>query len=399
MLRCCFPLVVVRAWLACVACVVPVTWGATGTAAGPALNLSVADPDERGPRYARLQKALRDYTQIAERGGWPSLPDGPTLKSGMTHPQVNLLRQRLAATNDLKERDAPSLSFDTALEAAVRRFQQRHGLLVDGIVGSRTREALNVPVQARVGQLRLNLERRSRISPDLGSHYLFVNMADFLLKVVKEDRTVLTMRIVVGAPHRQTPLFSANLAYIDFNPFWNIPDSIAREEILPRVRENTGYFAGQSIRVFGKGDAQTSELAADRIDWQGVAETSFPYRLRQDPGPLNPLGRVKFMFPNSFDVYLHDTPAQHLFDATVRTFSHGCIRVEKPVDLAAHLLPRLSREEVQRIMDSGKRSIMHLPAPVPVHLTYLTAWVNKDGSVHFRRDVYGRDRLSGRESW
>lgn len=327
------------------------------------------------------------------------MPKGPLLRRGTNSRHIRLLRQRLRATNDLKAEYIDSSLFDKPVELAVRRFQKRHGIAVDGVIGPLTRAVLNVSVQRRIEQLRINLERRRSIPDDLGSHYVFVNMADFVLKVVKDKRTVLTMKIVVGTPHRQTPLFSANMTYIDFNPYWNIPDRIAREEIVPRARQNANYFIKQGIRIFKGWKAKAVELAPHQVKWRSNVSSSLPYRLRQDPGPLNPLGQVKFMFPNSFEVYLHDTPAKNLFVRDSRAFSHGCIRVEQPVALATHLLPDLTWGETQRIMKLGKRRIFHLAKPIPVHLTYLTAWVNKDASVHFRKDIYGRDHLPAEASW
>lgn len=347
----------------------------------------------RSPRYRRLRAALADYREIARRGGWPRLPEGPSLRRGMRNNRVSVLQQRLFATGDLKAGVNGGDRFDVKTEAAVRRFQRRHGLTEDGIVGPRTRAALNVPVDQRLQQIRVNLERRRSMPDDLGSHYIFVNMADFVLKVVRDERTVLTMRVVVGTPYRQTPLFTATMTYIDFNPYWNIPRRIAAEEIVPRARGDASYLSGRGIRIFSGWSAQAVELSPRAINWRAVDRKPFPYRLRQDPGPLNPLGRVKFMFPNSFEVYLHDTPARRLFSRNVRTFSHGCIRVEKPAALAAHLLPALSGSELEGVLSSGKRRIFRFAKPVPVHLTYLTAWVNKDRSVHFRRDVYNRDKL------
>lgn len=356
-------------------------------------------PGPLGPRYRRLRKALADYRHLATRGGWPAMPNGPLLRRGTQSPHIRLLRQRLRATNDLKTENIEGSLFDRHIELAVRRFQKRHGIAVDGIVGPNTRAALNVPVDRRIEQLRLNLERRRKISDDLGSHYVFVNMADFVLKVVKDRRTVLAMKVVVGTPFRQTPLFTAHMTYIDFNPYWNIPDRIAREEIVPRARQNADYLIRQGIRIFKGWKAKAVELAPHQVNWRSNVRSSLPYRLRQDPGPLNPLGQVKFMFPNSFEVYLHDTPAKKLFVRDSRAFSHGCIRVEQPVALAIHLLPDLTWGETQRIMKLGKRRIFHLAKPIPVHLTYLTAWVNKDASVHFRKDIYGRDRLPVGASW
>ena len=362
-----------------------------GAAAAPDLHAYFAGLAPRSPQYRRLRQALSDYREIEKRGGWPLLPEGPLLRRGMHDGRVTVLRRRLAASKDLEGGDNRSLLFDAALESAIRRVQRRHGLTEDGIVGRRTRAALNVAVQYRLEQIRVNLERRRWMPDDPGGHYIFVNMADFTLKVVEGERTVLTMKVVVGTPYRQTPLFSADMTYIDFNPFWNIPRRIAVEEIIPKARESADYLERQGIRVLGSGVSQPSEIRHRDIDW-GAAGGAFPYRLRQDPGPLNPLGRVKFMFPNQFEVYLHDTPSRELFARDIRTFSHGCIRLEKPAALATHLLPSLSMAEVEQIMGAEKRRVVRLAKPVPVHLTYLTAWVNKDGSVHFRRDVYDRDR-------
>ena len=367
-------------------------YSAIGATAAPDPAAHVADPASQSPQYRRLRSALSDYREIEESGGWPVVPGGPALRRDMRDSRVPLLRQRLFVTRDLATAETDGLLFDARLAAAVRRAQRRHGLTADGIVGPRTLAALNVPVQYRVEQLRVNLERRRRMPVDFGSHYIFVNMADFTLKVVEGPRTVLTMKVVVGTPYRQTPLFSADMTYIDFNPFWNIPRRIAAEEIVPKVREDADYLERQGIRVLGSGPSQPGEIPSRDIDWHAAGGQSFPYRLRQDPGPLNPLGRVKFMFPNQFEVYLHDTPARGLFARDIRTFSHGCIRVEKPAALAAHLLPSLSMAEIDGIMDAGTRRVVRLSRPVPVHLAYLTAWVNKDGSVHFRRDVYDRDR-------
>ena len=252
--------------------------------------------------------------------------------------RVFALRQRLAASKDiLKPFPGPAL-FDQELESAVRRFQRRHGLNDDGIVGSKTRTALNVSIEQRIQQIRLNLERRRWMPESLGNRYIFVNTADFVLKVVEGQKTVMDMRVVVGTSYRRTPVFSAQMTYLDFNPFWNIPPGIAREEIAPRVAEHLSYLSERKIRIFGDSSAQAAEVTPRKVNWVRAEKGYFPYRLRQDPGPRNPLGRIKFIFPNAFDVYLHDTPSRGLFDQEIRTFSHGCIRVEKPAELAAYLL-------------------------------------------------------------
>ena len=387
------PSLVFRAFLALLISGATVPACGAAAPATPKIESDVTRSEPRSPRFHRLRKALSDYRSIARRGGWPTLPKGALLRQGMRDGDIRLLRRRLTATGDLRARVDREPLFDRELELAVRRFQKRHGIADDGIVGPKTRRALNVPANRRIEQLRINLERARAMPQNLGSHYIFVNMADYVLKIVKDERTVLTMRIVVGTPHRQTPSFSAAMTYIDFNPFWNIPDRIAREEIVPRARQSPNYLINRGIRIFSGWGGQASEIAPDQIDWRAAGRKSFPYRLRQDPGPQNPLGQVKFVLPNSFEIYLHDTPAKQLFTPYVRTFSHGCIRVEKPVSLATHLLPGLSSREVRQIMKAGKRRIFHLAKPVAVHLAYLTAWVNKDSTVHFRKDVYRRDRL------
>jgi len=360
------------------------------------LSVYFAKLAPQSPRYRRLRGALADYRKIARRGGWSAVSDGPSLRRGMTGNRVAELRRRLATSNDYLKPLQGGALFGRGLEAAVQRFQQRHGLAADGIVGPRTRAALNVPVDHRLQQLRLNLERRRHLPADLGRRYIFVNTADFLLKLVDEEKTVLDMRVVVGTPYRRTPVFSAKMTYLEFNPFWNIPPRIAREEIVPRARRDPSHLLERGIRIFGGWSARAAELPPGKVEWANAENGHFPYRLRQDPGPRNPLGRVKFMFPNRFDVYLHDTPSRDLFDRDIRAFSHGCIRVEKPVVLAAYLLrPNGDWPEVRvrEIMEAAKTRRVLLARPVPVHVTYLTAWVNKDGSVHFRKDIYGRDRL------
>lgn len=344
------------------------------------------------PEYARLRGALAAYRALAARGGWPALPARPVLRRDMADPAVEILRVRLAATGDLAPAEAQGAQFDSAVETGVQRFQRRHDLTADGIVGPKTREALNVPVEHRIEQMELNLERRRWMPEDPGRSYVFVNMADFDLKVVEDKKTVMVMRVIVGTPYWRTPLFSATMTYMEFSPYWNIPQSIVRQEIAPRVQRDPDYLARQGIRVFASRQVPGQELAASRVDWQAVERGTQRFRLRQEPGPLNPLGRVKFMFPNPFSVYLHDTPARELFEREVRTFSHGCIRVEQPLELAAYLLREKAPEAMEPLLHGGRPRVVPLPEPMPVHLAYLTAWVNKDGSLHFRRDVYGRDR-------
>ena len=349
--------------------------------------------------YRRLRAALADLRAAAAMS-WPRVAGGPTLDPGVRHARVGQLRARLRATADLPPEVAggagaadPDL-YDATLLAAVKRFQARHGLEPDGRVGSRTLAALNVPVESRIRQVMLNLERRRWMPDQLGERHVFVNLADFHAKVVVGPKTVFDTRVVVGAPYHRTPVFSAEMTYVVINPYWYVPPGIARNELLPKIRQDPGYLSAHRFEVLSDWSDNAALLDAHAIDWKLVSADGFPYQLRQKPGPGNALGRIKLMFPNRFNVYMHDTPARALFEENVRSFSHGCIRVERPEELGAVVLgqqPEWSLDRIRAAIDSGQRRIVTLIEPLPVHITYLTAWVNKDGSVHFRDDVYGRD--------
>jgi murein L,D-transpeptidase YcbB/YkuD len=351
------------------------------------------------PEYERLRQALADYRALAVAGGWKGVPPGETLKPGMTDPRIGLLRARLAVTGDI-DRSAPAPQdpnfYDEDLINAVVRFQYRHGLEQDGKVGKMTVEALNVPVEARIRQMLLNAERRRWMPDDRGERYVFVNLADFVLKVVDGPKTIFDTRVVVGTPYHRSPVFSHKMTYIVVNPYWTVPPSIARKELLPKIRKDPGYLAANNFTLFSDWSDGARVVDPFSVDWSQVSARSFGYKIRQGSGEGNALGRLKFMFPNRHNIYLHDTPAKALFAKTQRSFSHGCIRVEHPDELAAVLLskqPDWSLDQIRRSIKSDKRTIVSLAEPLPVHLTYLTAWVNKDGSVHFRDDIYGRDAI------
>ncbi|NIR31847.1 MAG: L,D-transpeptidase family protein [Gammaproteobacteria bacterium] len=348
------------------------------------------------PVYRRLRRALARYRRIERAGGWPVLVAGPALKEGVRSARVPVLRERLEATRDITVPASEPDHFDSALTLAVQRFQRRHGLEADGVVGPATRAQLNVPVRTHIRQIVVNMERWRWMPDDLGYRYILVNLAGFELEVVESGQVVMELRTVVGRPYRRTPIFSADMTYLEFNPTWTIPPTILREDILPHVREDPRYLIERNIRVFSGWTEDARELHPLAIDWASVAPSRIPYRLRQEPGPKNPLGRVKFMFPNPFHVYLHDTPSRELFARTVRTFSSGCIRVEQPLRLAAYLLadqPGWTDERMRQIIDSGKTTVVRLSTPMPVHLSYLTVWIGEGGTIHFRDDVYGRDAL------
>jgi murein L,D-transpeptidase YcbB/YkuD len=348
------------------------------------------------PGYARLQEALARYRQIAARGGWVAVPEGPKMEEGERGERVLILRQRLAASGDLDEEPSSSADlFDEALQQAVQRFQNRHGLEVDGVVGPATLAALNLPVEMRVRQIELNMERWRWLPEDLGKSYILINIANFELDVVENGQKVMMMRVVVGRDYRRTPVFSDRMTYLVFSPYWHVPQNIAVQDILPAVRKDPAYLAQKNIRVFQGWGVETKEIDPTSVDWSEVGAKNLNYRFRQEPGPSNALGRVKFMFPNKFNVYLHDTPSRELFAKSERAFSSGCIRIEKALELAEYLLrsdPRWTRENILAAMDKRVEQSVPLPEPLNVHLLYWTAWSEEGGVVRFRNDIYGRDR-------
>jgi L,D-transpeptidase YcbB len=362
-------------------------------AAAPDLYAYLQTLVPEDPVYRGLREALAEYRSIAAHGGWGLVPDRPTLSVGSVGRAVEALRSRLRLSGDLPADSAvPTLNrFDEPLRQAVVAFQARHGLAPDGSVGPRTRTALNVPVDERIRQILVNLERARWLPEDLGDPYVLVNMAAFDLEVVEADRVALEMRVVVGRPARSTPMFSDEITYLEFNPYWHVPRTILREDKLPILRSDPAALTAQGIRVIAPGGTVVDPTT---INWSEVSASNFPYSLRQDPGPRNALGRVKFMFPNAHDIYLHDSPSRGLFKRSTRAYSSGCIRVEKPIELAEFLLKNndgWNRRRIEGVIAAGKNRSVVLPNPVAVHLVYLTAWMGRDGRVQFRNDLYNRD--------
>jgi murein L,D-transpeptidase YcbB/YkuD len=346
--------------------------------------------------YRGLKKALREYRALADAGGWPELPPGPKLVKGDRDPRVEALKKMLAVTGDLLEEDGEGdpAFFDDGLERSVKAFQRRHGLEPDGAVGAETATVLNVPAAERLAQLRANLERWRWVTQDLGERYVLVNVADFKVEVVEAGREVLSMPAIVGRAYRQTPEFSGKMTYIEINPAWNVPPKLAREDILPKAKKDPGSLKGNGIRVLENWTEGAPEIDPAAVDWSHVQAESLTYRFRQDPGPHNSLGRIKFMFPNKFDVYLHDTPERGLFSRAVRDFSSGCIRVERPLELAEYVLrdnPEWTRAKILAAIEEQETRVVKLRNPLGVHLLYWTAWLADDGRVQFRKDIYLRD--------
>lgn len=341
--------------------------------------------------YARLKRRLAQFREKAASGGFTRVPEGDVLKPGMSDSRVAALRERLVQEDIPGAADHAGELYDGALVEAVKTFQEYHGLAQDGVIGRNTLARLNIPLQDKLIQMELNMERRRWMRDDLGDFYIFSNLADQNLKVVRDGKTIHTARVVVGKPYHATPVFSDQLEYVEINPFWNVPYSIATKEYLPKLKQNPTALSNKQIRVFQDG----SEVAPTQVAWNSYSGGNFPFRLRQDPGDGNALGRIKFMFPNRFNIYIHDTPSKSLFSRAERAFSHGCIRVSNPFALADVLLAdsNAAPGHWERIRDGGERTVVKPKVPIEVHLTYLTAWMNKDGSTHFRKDIYGRDKV------
>ena len=376
------------------------------------------------PGYVRLRLALSYYRALDQIGGWPTVSPGPKLEKGAFGARVKELRARLRVTGDLQSapgskdpvietadflkvahtghpvgagsladgRTDIELLFDEGLWQAVRRFQQRHGLEADGIVGLRTLAALNVPVAERIRQIELNMERWRWLPDELGRRYILINIPDFKMTVVEDGQQVMEVPVVVGKSQRPTPVFAGTMSYLVLNPYWHVPPRIAVEDMLPQLRKDPYALYRQNIHIFNRANQQ---IDPGSINWQAVNPGNFPYQLRQEPGPSNALGKVKFIFPNAYHVYLHDTSSPQLFNRTQRAYSSGCIRVAQPIELAEYLLssdPRWSRDAILSTVGGKRERTVPLPEKVPVYLLYWTAWADESGIVHFREDIYQHDK-------
>jgi len=340
-----------------------------------------------GADYRDLVRVLGRLRAQQAVGGWPLLPEGPVLHPGERGPEVRALRTRLAWEAPLPpvERDH---DFDEGLAAALRAYQARCGLAADGVLGPATRAALDVPVADRIEQVRLNLTRlRAAERPGSGRE-VRVNIAAQELEVRRGDDVLLAMRTVVGRPDRPTPVLSGLMTSVELHPYWNIPQKLARRDVLPKVKQDPSFLTERGIRVYASWDPGAPEIDPATVMWDLVRPWNLAYKLRQDPGPQNPLGPVKFLFPNAASVYLHGTPARDDFRRPVRAASSGCVRVEDPVALAACLL---GDAKVGARVAEGRHRSLALAEPVPVRLVYLTAWTDRDGAVHYRDDLYGHD--------
>ena len=344
----------------------------------------------QAPVYHRFRVALAHYRTLKAQGGWEPVPGGPLLKLGMTDVRVVQLRKRLEVSGDLQEANLESTLFDEDVQQAVKHFQRRHVLIADGIVGKWTLAALNVPVDKKINQLLVNLERARWMLHDLPKQLVVVDIAGFSVKYLRDGNTLWKTRAQVGQKYRMTPVFKSEIKFLVMNPTWTIPSIIFTEDVLPKVKEDPDYLQKKDFRVITYDREYIDERT---IDWSRYPKEKFPYLLRQEPGPKNALGRIKFMFPNTHDVYLHDTPSKSLFDKEERAFSSGCVRVEHPFSFAELLLDdkKWTREQIMEVIDSKETQQVSLHTPISILLLYWTVSAEDDGTVIFKKDIYGRD--------
>ncbi len=345
-----------------------------------------------GPVYQHLQARLAVYRDMADTGGWPTVADDPVLRIGDNDPRVSDIRKRLAATGRIKDHgDLNSTLFDQALKNAVKGFQLRHRLGQDGIVGQQTIAALNVPVEHRINQLRTSLERLRWVNQEAVDTMVVVNIAGFRAFYFKDGALEWETRAQVGKHYRQTPVFRGDIAYLEFNPTWTIPPGILRNDTLPAIKRDPNYLASKNIRVI---DNKGTIVDPATVNWNKY-KTSVPYTLRQDPGPNNALGTVKFIFPNKHFVFMHDTPHPELFSHKERSFSSGCIRIQDPLKMAELVLNdpvKYNRSALEDVVNSRETQRIRPSPKMPVIIVYLTASVNADGKVRFYKDIYNRDQ-------
>lgn len=346
------------------------------------------------PYYKSMQAQLERHQKMADAGGWPSVPAGKTLKPGDVDPRVKAVRARLAA--EFGEEIAASgdeNAFDATLEEAVRRFQKRYGLDTDGAVGPATLRTMNITAAQRVDQIRVNLERARWVRKESteAKDFIIVNIAGFYVRQFENRTRAWETRAIVGAKYHKTPVFAANMKYIVLNPTWTVPRSIIRKSMLKKMKADPNYLPSHNFDLV---DSSGRKVDPASVDWASMTARNFPYYVVQRPGPQNALGRVKFIFPNSHSVYLHDTPSRQLFERSERTFSHGCIRTQNPLDLAERLLadqPKWNRAVIDKTIEGGKTTTVHLTEPLRVFLLYWTVEPAENGDVRFFDDVYKRD--------
>jgi murein L,D-transpeptidase YcbB/YkuD len=339
------------------------------------------------------REAISQHEAIVAKGGWPSLPKVDHLRIGSRHQAVAPLRERLALAGDLDINSGAAQVFDSYVEAGVKRFQLRHGLNADGIVRGATLQALNVPAGIRLSQLKINAVRLKALSGKLAHRHVVANIPAAQIEAIEGGVAVMRHIAVAGKPDRPSPDIQSKIVEINFNPFWTVPVSIVRKDLIPKMQAEPDYLTKNRIRIF---DVRDNELTPATINW--YSEDAVNYKFKQDPGDLNSLGSIRINFPSTHGVYMHDTPSKNLFGEDFRFASSGCMRVQNVRELVYWLLaetPGWSRPEIDDVIKSGERKDARIARPVPLYWVYITAWATPDGVVQFRDDIYGRDGSAG----
>ncbi|MBI3436770.1 MAG: L,D-transpeptidase family protein [Proteobacteria bacterium] len=337
------------------------------------------------------EQAIARYAALVAAGGWPQVAGADRLRLGSRQPAIAALRQRLIASGDLDASSGVSDVFDSYVEAAVRRFQARHGISVDGIIREQTYKALNVPANVRLEQLRVNLVRLRALSGNLGQRYVVCNIPAAQIEAIEGAVAVSRHTAVVGKPDRPSPDINSRIVEVNFNPYWTVPVSIVRKDLIPKMQAEPDYLTKNHIRIL---DPRGAELQPAQINW--YSEEAVNYRFKQDPGDFNSLGSVRINFPSAHGVYMHDTPSKNLFGEDFRFHSSGCVRVQNVRELVGWLLadtPGWSRAEIDDSIRSGERKDARLARPVSLYWVYVTGWATPDGVVQFRDDIYARDGI------
>lgn len=342
-------------------------------------------------QFTQLKKYLDSYIEIKNKGGWQSIKEGNVLRLGVTDPRVIDLKNRLFITHELiKTGESVSDTFDLNLETAIKAFQKNHGIPVSGVADTKTIRELNAPVGKRIQQIELNLKRWKDYPAEFEQCYVFVNIAAGNLDLMIQDSAVFTMKVIVGRPYRKTPVFDADMTYLEFNPYWVVPPGIMKRDILPKLKSNPSYLRSNHMQVF----YNHKKIDPSTIQWKSVDAGNCPYTVVQNPGPENPMGVVKFAFPNKYYVYMHDTPSRNLFESPSNTFSSGCIRLSKATELANYILSYdrpWDTTKTDSLIGTTKNTKIYLKKPVKVYISYFTAWVNQAGDLQFATDIYKRD--------
>jgi L,D-transpeptidase YcbB len=337
--------------------------------------------------------AMETYDGIVTRGGWPTVPKVDELRLGNRHPSVADLRGRLSASGDLDSSAVGNDIYDSYVEEAVRRFQARHGLTIDGIVREATLDALNVPATTRRDQLKINIERLKTLSTNLGPRYVVANIPAARVEAIQNDVVVSRHAAVAGKPDRPSPDINSKIIQINFNPYWTVPASIVRKDLIPKMQDQPDYLTDNHIRIL---DGKQRELQPSDINW--YSEDATNYTFKQDPGAKNSLGTIRINFPSAYGVYMHDTPLKNLFGDDFRFHSSGCMRVQNVRELVYWILaesPGWSKAEIDEVIKSGERKDAKVAKPLPLYWVYVTAWATPDGVVQFRDDIYNRDGVAG----